>query len=827
MDYSDTVKSCDLSDFKAVEKCFGDGEIDTAETVNDKQNIKSTEVINVLKQFIESSNYGEFNQRMNILESFEFYLHYLHVPSSTGEKKRATLIAIIHNLHTYYSQFTTQINETIKSIRAPIEKKLKEFVKIESYNKDLSYFSMKNNIARVHRHLHKFLKEFETALQNKISAIFQYNPNQTVSLTSDQNDNTKNLRHVPKVTYYTIDVKNFVASQRLKEYASIEADLVDSDKLKLLSKVDKLFLTSRNIVKQAVLHTSFPNLIYNLDALVTEQIETCEYLRKLEIDRSQEKPKQKVQAKQFLQQKRKALADAYKTLATLGLSFRAGVLETSLNTELVNLKILPFSIPTMITNCMKHKKVDQNLGYLNANINENYSKCVFKLKLLQTVLLTPCAELGLQNLERVKGFAVDLFVLVQSQREILADSVNDVQQLQEKIKAISQLHLSLSNGTDRYNDYDGWSNKINDIELNLSQIILTFEQYELLLKCAPSVEEQQYSAIISNNVAALTKSSVKYQRIKTIANKILENSKSLLMDTEECRSTVFHGWHKVQQIVQDYQKIVTDINLLLDQLCLNADAGDVLVLCKALQKLIQDINLKDDLQISEFKKPSKNYSFENIDTELENIIHHILLSMQNIYKKYSNAEEPKSDDSNKKSEQTESIPITQNGKEESEQSDQNSNNNDDDDEEGALDIQKNHLKVKIHEEIKSDLKALNLSTILSKLSIIISVIRYKGDEENATKTLYARKLVTIIPILEQYNLLCKYYLTQLLGAHKISTKMLNVMLTVFIELGTKGFCIPPDLMQDEDGQKKENEEEKGGEGFGLEDGTGEKDVSDQ
>ena len=46
------------------------------------------------------------------------------------------------------------------------------------------------------------------------------------------------------------------------------------------------------------------------------------------------------------------------------------------------------------------------------------------------------------------------------------------------------------------------------------------------------------------------------------------------------------------------------------------------------------------------------------------------------------------------------------------------------------------------------------------------------------------------------------------AVHKVSPKMLSVMLTVVSEQEAKGFCIPPDLIQDEDAQRKEYEDQK-------------------
>lgn len=834
-EYLNSVEStipCDLTDFKSVEKCFGNSEIDVgaSENVQTKPKLKSAEVVSVLKQFIESSNYGEFDLRMRTLKSFEFYLHYITVGST---KRRDALISIIHNLHTYYSQFTAEIEAGIKSMRTPIEKKLKEFVKIESYNKDLSYFSMKNNIARVHRHLHKFLREFETLLMGKIASVFVWRANQPVSLTGEQNEKGKYLRYEPKVTYYMIDVKNFIAAQRLKEkYAFSDVDSNNLGDMKLLSKIDKLFVTSRNIVKQAVLHSSFPGLVYNLDTMLTDHIETCDYLRKLEVDRSQERPKQKVQAKHILTQKRKALADCYKTLTTLGLSYRSGLLETSLTSDLVDLRIAPFCMDTMIATAQKHKKIDQNLVYLNENVNLNYTKCVFKLKLLQTIMLTPNPELGLPNLDRIKGFAVDMFLLVQSQKQTLSKSIKELHQLQQNMNAVNELHETLIRKEQNVSQFESLHQTYLSIAQSLSHIQNVFEQYELLLNCVPSDEDQQYSVISSSNISALTKSSDKYKQIKTLCASIMQRCKNLLAEAKKYNTVIFHNKTTIGTLTTSYQTILSEIDALKSVLQLNSN-GEVMVFGRSLIDLLKEItvDLNDVTVRSENKTVDENHSYENIDNELENIVHHILLSMQNIYKKYSiekvnfyahpEATDKKQDEisANDKVE-----PSAGNNENET-TNEQNANEDDLTDEM----IQPNHLKAKIHQEIQSDLVTLNLATILSKLSKIVTVIRHSSyaPDEAEKRLLCSRKLTSIMPILEQYDLLCKYYLIQQFGAHKVSTKLLNVMLTVFIELGAKGFCVPPDLMQDEDGDKKENEDGKDGEGFGLEDGTGENDVSDK
>lgn len=794
---------CDMTNFKSVEKCFGNNEIDdSAAENNEKPRMRTSELISVLKQYIESSNYAEFSLRMQTLKSFELYLHHVNVGSF---KRRQTLISIIHNLHAYYTQFSAEIEESIKSMRTPIEKKLKEFVKIESYNKDLSYFSMKNNVTRVHRHLHKFLREFETALNGKIASVFVWRANQSPPLI-EQNPKGKTTQ--PDV--FMIDVKHFVASQKLKEMfmsdMSKEVSANEESSTRLLERIDKLFTTSRNIVKQAVLHSQFPGLIYSLDAMLGDQIESCEYLRKLEVDRSQEKPRQKSQAKHILQQKRKALSDAYKTLTNLGLSFRSGLVETSLQQQLVDLKISPFSVQNMIIGDTKHNHIDQTLNSLSQNINLHFSKCVFKMKLLQTVMLTPVPELGLPNLERIKGFAADMFLLTQSQRDTLGKFVNEMHELQKVIKNLNDLKMAHSDPKANFEEFEL---RFDFIQKSTSRIRNVFVEFDLLLQCVPSSDDKSLTAIVSSNVVSFTKSSSEFKQIRGLATSVINKSTSLSNELSKCNEIIFHSNEIISKISKKFNEIVEDIKCICDTATLNEN-DEALVIVRPIQTLLSEINQKA-MPLNKADTNENDIIFENIDNELENIVHNILLSMQNIYKKYSL--------------QKESLYEAPEPAAETEKSKKNENEDENVDDENEM-IQSNHLKQKITQEIKSDLVTLNVSNILKKLCHVIAAVRH-ADPGNDRRSLSIKRFTSIVPILEQYVLIGKFYLMQQLGAHKLSTKLLNVMLTVFIELTAKGFCIPPDLMQDEDGEQNENEDGKEGEGFGLDDGTGEKDVSDK
>lgn len=796
LENSGSSLGCDLTDFKSVEKCFNNEEM----SINDEYNnskIITVDLISVLKQFIESSNYAEYSIRVKILKAFEFYLHHSNIGNV---KKRQKLIAIIHNLHQYYCQFEEEIADTIKTKRTAVEKKVKDFVKIESYNKDLSYFGMKNNIARVQRYLHKFSKEYETELMLKIASIFVW---RSESLNTNQKNDSK-------PAYYSVDIESFLVakslsnqySNPLKHLQTIEK----SENKNLISKIEKLFKTSRNIVQQIIHDVDFPDLLYNLDRKITEQIETCDYLRGLEIDRSKEKPKQKSQAKHILTQKRKALSDGFKMLTLLGLSFRSGSLQASLRTDLINLNIAPFSMQFLIDG-KKKEKMYATIPSLST-MDSRYAKCIFKLKLLQRSVLSPHTDLGMIHLERIKGFSFDLFLLAQTQRQTLSNSINELQQLKETIESIKEIHASITSNNVEL-DFNKLLNDFKRIEKASWKILQVIKQYDQLFKYVPEEEDNQFTVIISKDLPAFTKSSEKYKDIRLTLGNVEKRTKNLLDIIETKKDTIFHTSYTINNIKDEYATILADITTICEGNKLN-DMGELVIFLQPLQNLLIILNTEASTESNDELVASSgddNLSHSNITNELENIIHGVLISIQNIYKKHNR--------------EMENDTVLSKGNED--------NVNTSDAEDVSVELHQNHLKEKLSNEIAANLKSFGLSNILSKTSKIINFIRYgkRSLDDEEYRLDYLHKLVSIVPILKQLENLYTYFMLQQISTHNLSLKVLSVMLTVFIELSTKGFCIPPDLMQDEDDEKNDGDSSKGDGGLGLEDGTGENDISDK
>lgn len=745
----DSGKESSLVDFTDVEKRFAGDEVVEEKPTTGKISIAS--ITRVLKQFIESSSYAEYHLRMRLLKSFENYL-----VKSTPSANKNQLIAIMHNLHLYFAQFSQQVQDQIDFVRKPVEKKLKEFVKIESFNKDLSYFSMRSNIQRVHRHLHKILKEFELEAMKKISDLFQYKD----SGAEFQEFQTSQSTWKPT----DLNIEAFIASPDLAPSALPN----DESSKEILQRIDKYFGTSRKIVRKSIEKAQYPLMMELFQEMMDKELETSMHLRSLEVDREQPRKKQKSQAKHILSQKRKALSDFFKTLTLVGVSYRTGLLTNSLNNELTDLQIAAFSINSLTSN---DPQLQNQISSVNSKSDLYFMKSILKMNLLTNALLMPRPDMDHGFLERIKGFAIDFFMLVQQQRKSLSLNVNEIAKLKS---FIGDLEIVKSTKSESIN-FEIEHRKLAIVQEGLIQAIEVMEQFKILMKCSPEDAESQNQVLNSSNNTFSQKSHL-YSKIVALSEEILKDLKS---STKACTENASRFNSDADKLVNKFTQITNNLSELKEYFVIENEYS---VYGKCIVEL--HCTMKQKIYDIEALYNASQLSSLTIEDELDNLAHSILMAIQNIYKKLNTTDE-----------------TTESTNEE------------------ELSLVPNHLKEKMHNELALDISLLNLQKINSKLrKVLDSVFTSTNQQVN-------NQLTSLLPLVKQFELLVNYFFIQQLGSHKLSTKMLSIMLSVFLELTTKGFCVPQDLLSDE--EQKEEGDTKTGDGFGFEDGDGEKDVSDK
>ena len=157
-------------------------------------------------------------------------------------------------------------------------------------------------------------------------------------------------------------------------------------------------------------------------------------------------------------------------------------------------------------------------------------------------------------------------------------------------------------------------------------------------------------------------------------------------------------------------------------------------------------------------------------------------------------------------------------------------------------LQEGHLVTLLHKKLLEEVTKLNLPETRRTVSSLITKLRVMADRELKDEslaedsgargmsravvvTLCSRAVSGITPFIHQYLGLVQSYLLHLLSTHRVTCKLSSVLLGMFTELASKGFCLPPEIEEEASGEGATDFEDI--EGGGLGEGEGMKDVSDQ
>lgn len=143
-----------------------------------------------------------------------------------------------------------------------------------------------------------------------------------------------------------VDLKSFDLTNKTKEKSDQkELSVVDTSKFLMPStQCEEKLVISEGLFTQKYLcqelenarrnsnniisATEYPSDILTLEELTKSICETVEHFTNLDVNRNASKESQEKQARSIVHQKRRALAELFKTLSTIGLSYRAGFINT-------------------------------------------------------------------------------------------------------------------------------------------------------------------------------------------------------------------------------------------------------------------------------------------------------------------------------------------------------------------------------------------------------------------------------------------------------------------------------------------------------------------
>ncbi|XP_016427493.1 midasin-like [Sinocyclocheilus rhinocerous] len=801
------------------------------------ENLSLSSVSSTLQAFIEGSTLGEFSVRLSML--FGFHCHVLLAPKQEGCD---SLCSLLWNLYKYYTLFSESIQAKITQLRSPIEKELKDFVKISKWN-DVSFWSIKQSVEKTHRTLFKFVKKFETALKEPCApCLVELGSNSSMDDVDSQPEETS-LHRVHRALRAALPGKG-------RDLQADGPEELSSDKepSSLQARLPVLTKKMKKLCVQLVKKTTLPELSEDLDQFTAEIITNVQALQSLTVDRSMEQEKQKAEVKHILLQKQRALADLFKMLAQIGLSYRKGLTWGHTADPDKTLYLQPMEMKIALSAVKTQDNTAHTLFAEMMDAWEGCEKYFYRSWARRNAMLTSLQravkELGLGNIQRCRGFSSHLFKLLLRQRGRLAGLTEHWVQLRKLIDSIQSIksgtHCSEDDvsGLPPQKPLQHWIIRAQSSVLHCSVVL---QQLSWILQCCPegssAAPAEAREGEVMQGQATLSHPSPMPPHIQPQA--------CLLRRGEQ-------AWKEVQQKVENLMKEVKDLKEKLDGLALESTERVVhswdhfTLCCSSLDRLgivvgqmpaLEQLFIPDGVLVLH-TQPALICGLQAIRTEVETCLTEFttwkthLLSIRQSQKRCSHQF---SAEFSRQLEKTINMVLCAvqtlvKRKEKEKPEDQQSESKRESDSEVAEELLKpGHLSRLLEEDLSGDVSSLSLPEVNGVVTELLERLRSHRDDcqPHQLQELKeaCRGVVRLEPLLCLYSELVRYYLAVMMGAHRTTGKLLSVLANIFTELAQKGFCLPQELMGGGDGEGATEFHDY--EGGGIGEGEGVKDVSDK
>ncbi|XP_058470371.1 midasin [Solea solea] len=818
-----------------------------ANTGDEGERLSLSSVSSTLQAFIEGSSLGEFHTRLAMLLSF--HCHLLLVPNQPGQE---SLSSLLWNLHKYYSQFSDCIHTKISQLRQPIEKELKDFVKISKWN-DVSFWSIKQSVEKTHRTLFKFIKKFGEALSGpSVPALVEQGSNTSFD-SVDVNAEETPIHRVHQALKSNLPGKGRDLQNECPE-EGVEAS-------SLQGRLPALTRKMKKICVQHVKKNLVPELAEDLDYFTGEVISNLRDLQSLNIDMSAEKEKQKAEIKHILQQKQRALSDLFKMLAEIGLSYRKGLMWNRTDDPEKTLCMQPLEMSTTISVVSSQEQAESTLFTELLAAWDGCQKYFYRSWARKTTLLTalqhPAKELGLGNIERCRGFSSHLFKLLLRQRRRLATLTEQWVHLRRLTNSLQDIkdHLqSQSKDTGcclpPQASLRGWVSRGQTLAAQCSTIL---QQLTWLLQCCPkdlqeeeekeeTSSRRQHTLRCPSPLAAhrqppgclMRRGDTTWCQLQQRVTSMLQQSESLKVEldsvAQQSSDRALHTWNNFATCCSSFDQLGAVAaqmpsveQFFVPAVCVgSADSQPTIV------QSLQYVRGQVESDITDFTTwktqllslghqqtvtdPQSAFCTE-FSAELETDINTVLCAVQTLVKRRERQQEQqqpgavKRESAEKEKELEEVV-----------------------DEEAVEDLLKpGHLARLMEEELEAEVEALSVGDVGARLERMLSSLRTHRDSCQQPQLQEVNEacsmLVRLEPLLGIYSDLVRYYVAVSVAAHRSTGKLLSVLSGIFTELAQKGFCLPQELMAGGDGEGATEFHDY--EGGGMGEGEGVKDVSDK
>ncbi|KAJ7341746.1 hypothetical protein JRQ81_006597 [Phrynocephalus forsythii] len=838
-----------LSVYQMIEKC-------RQEQTEKSEDVNLAAVVSTLQAFIEGATLGEFHVRLQML--LEFHCHVLLMPQVEGND---TLCNVLWNLYNYYNQFSESVRARLTEVRHPIEKELKEFVKICKWN-DVSFWAVKQSVEKTHRTLFKFIKKFEAALSEPCQSALVETAKEEPLISLEKQETPESqetkIQHLNNILRKKLTAKMDTAQVFLLEETR---DVFQPESLQ--GRLPKLTKRMKKICTTLVKNSSFLDLVENLDNFTGDIISSAHELQNMSVNPAAEKEKLRSELKHLFVQKQRALTELFKNLAATGLSYRKGLAWSRSKTsqDLLFLHPLDLRCALALVNCTH--QLDATLLFEICSSWDGCQKYFYQSLArhckLRAALVAPSKEISLGTVERCKGFTAHLMKMLVKQRNSLTALTEQWVFLRNLLSCVQEIDARLNVGNEyevAFPPQDGVQQWADRLQYLAMQCVVVLEQFSWFLECCPkgqslnvpgteiqpegpelnlsgslkplpelhSSELQYLTPVAAEQLPAgckMRKHHALHQQLALKVSEMLVEVKAVKSEVDRIRQlsceTLFHSWKsfeicsagiecllKVSTEFQDMESLFIPPELEASRAVpQTALIRSLIYIQGEINKSVDDFaiwktQLFSSISQCDGDRTSDDGFVELFSEQTELAIQAILSAIQGLVERRKERENETS--------------LNASG-----------------DKSSVDRLRAGHLTKLLGEDICADVTSLHVQKIISVISELLEQLKSYGEDYTAYKCKFFNQachlLVRLMPIINKYSNIILFYLTVSLATHRSTGKLLSVLANIFTELAQKGFCLPKELMEDAAGEG--GTEFHDYEGGGLGEGEGKKDVSDK
>ncbi|XP_055945739.1 midasin-like isoform X2 [Argiope bruennichi] len=740
-------------------------------------------VIDALKQFLEDSPLGEFSARISLLHTF-----LQHTKLSQTLPSYRKLSELLFNLYCYYEQFLPNVNNRIAQIRKPIDKELKDFVKIARWN-DINFDALKQSVKKSHSFVVKHVKTFEDALKVPAKEVFDI-PSKADSEKIDGFSWTLDIKEINFISKSDELIKSEYFSQRDDELLQKMPHYY-----KRLSKFSKRLSKSFTVVNDVnILNELCGTIIESLQSVIVDSEK-----------KMSTRSKEKKQGLLLIQKKKQLLSALFKNLKAIGLSFGHGRIFAK---NVLRGSNILLTVPAFDCSQMEILKFDKSFKELLLKASQDTSHYFYKslaqYALLQKHMELPCKDLTLDIIYRIDGYSGSLMYYIITQRQEMVQIAKNIDKIGCFLGSLSALQNTVIKNRCTVlppeNDVMHLEETLNNLNIRM---MATIQQFGVLMNCAPRSFKCSFGEIPlvvkdPRLIGSLKKGDLNWTKMMTsIAEcaKQLEKYFQQLLNSDP-NFVGFATWERFSQIVENFEILATSVDIALSSMqepLFNKNQQIV----SSLTRLYNEVH-------EEFKNATAQYNLINFEARMrrsqkddmrnksvgsiiQKLTKEVLLAYQDIATLCATTDMDGSDDNI---------------------------------------CPENLLTTRIMTYLSNFEKYLRFKKVkklVLKLKKHIQQYLSSIDDLKAIDD-SLRLLLNLTPVLKQYFQLVKVFFATYLGMHRTSCKFLTILLDIFVILASKGFCIPPELQ--EEAQKSGDTKFEDIESGGLDEGEGVKDISE-